>query len=927
MRCDIMEGPKVTSSMGVMFNLLSKLNTSMDQPGFKDVRGDMNSLKDELGNMKALMHKFATQDESMDLQVKEWMRQVREVGYDTEDWIDSYPPVSAEAMGARLASGFFNRNSRRRKLAELIKELKDRVKEASKRRSRYLIREDWDDAVIDNDEPVDLGPSNVTVDRQLLYGLDGMLVGTIAPTNELVGKLRAGGDQHFRVVSIVGAGGLGKTTLAREVYRTIHGEFDCCAFVTVGQNPHIRAVLLSLLHQLNPPQRLVDDTEQPMDELTVVGKLREFLEEKRYFIVVDDIWSASTWRDIKCALPENSTRGSRIVTTTRMNDVAKSCSGRPIDFTHLMKPLNEADSKQLFSSRLQQFLPEEACEAETGDAVLEEKLFRHVWKICGGTPLAIIVMAGMFNRKSPDWFDHEDNIEEAVQKYPTLQGMRRTLRICYSDLTLPVKTCLLYLSIFPEGATMEKKRLIWRWIAEGFIPNAENDKVTPWETAESYFNDLVTRRLIQPAESGDAVRVKVHNVVLEFISSVAGEENFVTSQVMLRSKPRDVVRRLSLNGGSDQVDVDGESATEQDAPVNLSQVRSLTVFGALPKSMMSSIVYLQLLRVLDSIAKLPEKWKELQNLQTLDVRETDITELPEAIARRCNQLACLLARRLAVREGMESMLQLQELSMVSVTDAASLDRMTKLVVSLNKLRKLGVSWSFDGTGDQHAMAALESGKLAASLQQIEKCGVESLLLDVVGEGKTRCSLDLLVESWAPPRRLQKFTMRSLHYYFPKAPPKMATHESLSHLEISIAELRKSDVDVLCSMPSLFYLKLSTRSSQLEAETVVITNKGFQCLQVWWFKCEDGGLGFDFGEGAMAQLLKLDLHFTPGKKAKLPCISNLSSLRQLHATVCCGNDDSEFKVTEETIKQLVSNHSNNPTWEVTMELDKPSTSAS
>lgn len=292
--------------MGVMFNLLSKLNTSMDQPGFKDVRGDLISLKDELGNMKALMHKFATQDESMDLQVKEWMRQVREVGYDAEDWIDSHPPVSsAEARGTRLGGGFFSRNSRRRKLAELIKELKDRVKEASKRRSRYLIREDWDDAAVDNDEPVDLGPSNVTVDRQLLYGLDGsMLVGTNAPVSELVGKLHAGGEQRFRVVSIVGAGGLGKTTLAREVYRTIHGEFDCCAFVSVGQNPHITAVLLNMLHQLDPQQRLVDDADQqPMDEPTVVGKLREFLEEKRYYFLLTVIFPILTQQDTNRTYP------------------------------------------------------------------------------------------------------------------------------------------------------------------------------------------------------------------------------------------------------------------------------------------------------------------------------------------------------------------------------------------------------------------------------------------------------------------------------------------------------------------------------------------------------------------------------------------------------------------------------------------------
>uniref|UniRef100_A0A0D9WYD2 NB-ARC domain-containing protein n=1 Tax=Leersia perrieri TaxID=77586 RepID=A0A0D9WYD2_9ORYZ len=918
-----MEGgqpPAVSASMGVMDSLLSKLNTSKDVATFKNVKNDLNSLKDELGDMKALMGKFAAQDE-MDVQVKEWMRQVREVGYDTEDWIDSHPQQLT-------AGGFFNRNNRRSKLAELIKELKGRVKDASKRRSRYMLL----NAPDVQEGTDDLGSSNVTVDPRLLYGIDGGLVGLQAPINELVTKLRPAGteQQQFRVGSIVGAGGLGKTTLAMEVYRTIRGEFDCCAFVSVGQNPHIRAVLLDMLHQLNPqPQQCQeDDTEKQMDEPTAVAKLREFLEKKRYLITIDDIWTISAWKDIKCALPEN-TPGSRIVTTTRINDVAKSCSIRPTDFTYVMKPLNETDSKQLFLSRLQ-FVSKEA-HFETD---LEEVVFGDVWKICGGMPLAMIVMAGMLSRKSP--YEDEEAIKEALEKYPTLQGMRRILRICYSDLSLPVKTCLLYLSIFPEGATVKKKRVIWRWIAEGFVPKQE--QVTSWETAESYFNDLVSRRLIQAVDSGDVVKVKVHDVVLEFIASVAAEENLVTPGMVLRSRPRDVVRRASIN-----------STDQYEASVGgLTQVRSLTVLGPCAKPMMSSVVYLQLLRVLDvkhttgltddhiqgierlfflrylglggkGVTKLPEKWKELQNLETLDVSETSVTELPEAIARRCKQLACLLASKLDVGEEiMDSMQQLEELSMVSVNDAASLHRMTNLVVSLTKLRTLGVTWSFDGTDDQNAQAAL-----AASLLLIQNCSVEWLLLDV-GEGKTRFSLDLLVDSWAPPRRLCKFSMVSSHYYFPKAPPKMASHESLAHLDISIAVLTKRDLDVFRSMPSLIYLKLRTKSSPPTLQTVDITNQGFQSLQVWWFSCQDGGLGFDFAEGAMPQLLKLHLHFTAGKQVNISSISNLCSLQQLHATVRCGEDDSEFKATEETIKQLVSEHSNKLTYEVNMELDKPAT---
>ncbi|EEE53247.1 hypothetical protein OsJ_36160 [Oryza sativa Japonica Group] len=104
-----MEGP-VSASMGVMVPLLSKLIESMEQPRFKDLKNDLKSLRAELASMEAVMLKFATQDDT-DLQVKEWMRQVREVGYDTDDWIDSHPLVAAETKGSRI----FSRNNRRRK--------------------------------------------------------------------------------------------------------------------------------------------------------------------------------------------------------------------------------------------------------------------------------------------------------------------------------------------------------------------------------------------------------------------------------------------------------------------------------------------------------------------------------------------------------------------------------------------------------------------------------------------------------------------------------------------------------------------------------------------------------------------------------------------------------------------------------------------
>jgi hypothetical protein len=66
----------------------------------------------------------------------------------------------------------------------------------------------------------------------------------------------------------------------------------------------------------------------------------------RYLIVIDDIWDASAWYIIRCALPE-SMNGSRVITTTRIEDVGRACSTNHIECVYKMKALSDQDSKKV----------------------------------------------------------------------------------------------------------------------------------------------------------------------------------------------------------------------------------------------------------------------------------------------------------------------------------------------------------------------------------------------------------------------------------------------------------------------------------------------------------------------------------------------------------------------------------------------------
>ncbi|XP_052165020.1 disease resistance protein RGA5-like [Oryza glaberrima] len=151
-----------------------------------------------------------------------------------------------------------------------IQEIKARVLEANKRRIRYMPN--------DNCVPTSVLP----IDPRLsaLYTETSSLVGIHDPKANLI-KWLMGDEQERNVVSVVGLGGLGKTTLVKEMYRDIGGKFDCKAFVSVSQRPDMTALLISITLQIG---RQKSSHSCSMKDL--IDSLRESLQHKRYLALI-----------------------------------------------------------------------------------------------------------------------------------------------------------------------------------------------------------------------------------------------------------------------------------------------------------------------------------------------------------------------------------------------------------------------------------------------------------------------------------------------------------------------------------------------------------------------------------------------------------------------------------------------------------------
>ncbi|XP_025828010.1 putative disease resistance protein At1g50180 isoform X2 [Panicum hallii] len=768
----------------------------------KGAKKNIEFLSKELERIRAaLCNVGEVPVEQLNELVRIWSRDVRELSYDMEDIVDTFmgrvqgPDTPSKKSAKRFIKKLGNivtKAKTRHEIAKEIKDIKERVREVAERRDRYKV-----DAI---------KPVKTLVDPRItaLYTKTTDLVGIDEAREELITRLTKGDGmsaQQQRVVSIVGFGGLGKTTLAKAVYDQLRVQFDCTAFVSVSQNPDLNKLLKNLLYELDK-QKHAKIHSTMLEERHLIDLIREFLQNKRYLIVIDDIWDMKPWGILQCSLHDNGLK-SIIITTTRILDVAEQIGG-----CYKQKPLTHESSKKLFYGRI--FGSEGTCPGQYFE--VSEKIL----KKCGGVPLAIITTSSLLANKSgniKEWNDVCGSIGSGLARNPSMDGMRKILLLSYHDLPAHLKACLLYLSIFPEDYEIHKMRLIWKWIAEDFV-HCEEESQSLFELGESYLNELLNRSLIQVAStnSDDTIwSCRVHDMVLELICSLSREESFVTTVLgdSRQSMPSSgsMVRRLSL-----------QSTTWP--TMEMSKLRSVTIFSPAIINTMPSLSCCHLLRVLDlegcnlkehpslrfignlfhlrylSLAvtgyagELPVEIAKLQFLQTLRLDDTQIEELPSGIV-GLTQLMCLsVAGRTSLPNGLLRYLPSLEMLGVVRVDSACIAGELGL---LTQLRVLAVHLSIDKEcrWDENMCTAL-----VGSLGKLHK--IQYLVVDSDMSANLEAGS---VESLGNLSYLRIGTATSLPTWIRPA-------LLLSSLDIAVVQVRREDIQVLGRLQALRYLDLT-----------------------------------------------------------------------------------------------------------------------
>ncbi|CAL4985036.1 unnamed protein product [Urochloa decumbens] len=885
----------------------------------KDVERGIRFLKDELSSMDAVLQNLAKKDDDqMDPQAKDWRNKVRELSYDIEDCIDRF--VLNRSHGGSKAMRKVKVLSQDRRIAKEILELKSLLSEQGERASRYGIHHHQFLAV--SPQPVHLDPRAAALFQEVrdLVGIDG-------PRKEIIQLLKVEEKQHM-VVSIYGTAGQGKTTLAMEVYRKITQAFDCRAFVSISQTPDIKKLLGDILSQISNNQ--FDGQSQRWEMEQLIRTMSQYLTDKRYFILIDDIWSVSAWELVGSALPLND-NGSRIITTTRSKAVAKSCATGIGEQMYEAKPLSDEDSQRLFFKRL--FCSREDC---PGDL---RNVSSAILKKCGGLPLAIISIASLLANRSQTkevWVSTLKSISATVDKDSPIDKMNRILLFSYFDLPHHLKSCLLYLSVFPEDYLINCRQLILLWVAEALIPGQERESME--QLGRSYLNELINRSLVQPIKVGaDGATVetcRVHDVILEFIASKAVEDNFVTiwnRNGFSENYSSNKIRRLSI-----QEDISPRAEEMAKTIKNAAHIRSINIFGfnSVLGKHASDFLSSQVLRVLnidgyikecylghvksfgqmkylridtDHCKKLPEDIEKLQHLETLDVSSYNrIRKLPASIIQLQRLVRLMVNLYVQLPDGIGNLPALEELS--SIDFCIQSIEFVQGLYNLTNLKVLKMCYTIRDV-EGHGKACMSSlSKLFMSLRELYVATIPD------------AAFMTIMDSCAPaPPPLRKLVIGH-NVTFSTVPHQISSLVNLTHLRIGLdGEVSMDGINILASLPMLLSLTVcfppSTKS--ILHPRHAINSHGFQRLVKFNFRCWLQ-TALEFEPGAMPKLQRLKLllaarcQFKYGQDGLVLGLQNLAGLKHVVLSIDCDAATAEEVLDlEDDISGAAGAHPNRP----------------
>ncbi|CAK9168688.1 unnamed protein product [Ilex paraguariensis] len=455
--------------LGAFFSVLFDRLASSELLNFARSEGiltQLTKLRKLLFTIRAVLND-AEAKQIRDETVKLWLAELRDLAYDVDDLVDE---IATEALDHEVnskpeaattskvinflptcCSNFPRSVGLKTKFGPKIETITARLEDIAKHCDGLGLR-------VHSEVRSNTGTERMTaslVRESYVYGRE-------KDEQEILGLLlkNESCNDEPSVISIVGMGGLGKTTLTQLVYNNqkVKDLFDLGAWVCVSEEFDVLMITNKIYESATKENRDFKNLD------TAQVSLKEKLYGKKFLLVLDDVWNEEheIW-DLRRAPFRVGVPGSKIIVTTRNEGVASTMDSV---LAYRLKELTDDDCLSLFAQHAL------GTRNFGGHPNLEE-LGMAVMRKCRGLPLAAKTMGGVLrNKRSPrEWKDLLDSEIWDLPEYKS--SILPALRLSYHHLPSQLKPMFAYCAIFPKDYEFDKDELVLVWMAEGFLQQSQ----------------------------------------------------------------------------------------------------------------------------------------------------------------------------------------------------------------------------------------------------------------------------------------------------------------------------------------------------------------------------------------------------------------------------------------------------------------------
>ncbi|OMO73769.1 Disease resistance protein [Corchorus olitorius] len=332
--------------------------------------------------------------------VRNWLCKLKDVSYDVEDVLDEWNTAKLKSRLAKEERAAEDAHLLKKlrysislsssqiilqhNIAQKIKELNGRLDFIAAEKDRYKFELG---RTAHDQEPEQQQITTSFIDVTDVYGRD-------EDKNAVLNMLlEEKGDEEslFQIISIVGMGGIGKTTLARLAYNenVVNTHFEKKIWVCVSDPFDDIKIAKAILESLG-------DVPNVLELQALLQRIRKSIAGKKFLLVLDDVWNEddSKWEPFKESLSCGSL-GSKILMTTRKENVAAAMGSTTL---FPLGKLAKEESWLLFSRIAFSGRTSRECQ-------IFEDFGRKIADKCQGLPLALKTLGGLmrFKRTIEQW--------------------------------------------------------------------------------------------------------------------------------------------------------------------------------------------------------------------------------------------------------------------------------------------------------------------------------------------------------------------------------------------------------------------------------------------------------------------------------------------------------------------------------------------